>query len=154
LNGGPPVSLSGTGVVGVGVPGGGHVPIELLSLSLTGPGVALHLRPGTTSAGSIDQQGPGSPLADSFFDIFFELDLGGPPIANLTPARLAASGLTTWPDGTYNLVQPVPLFLPGDQPIGFLTGASETIAPEPMSLLALGSGLAGIFLARKKLVRP
>ncbi len=102
LNGGPPVALSGSGVVGVGASGGnGHVPIELLSLSLTGPGVVLTLRPGTQSLGSIDQQGPGSPLADSFFDIFFELDISGVgTFHNNAPARLFQTDLTTWPSGT------------------------------------------------------
>ena len=54
---------------------------------------------------------------------------------------------------------PIPLLtFPGGIPVAQLTGAGhgpvpDPIVPEPMSVVILGSGLAGIFLARKKLVR-
>lgn len=164
VNGGPPVSLSGLALVSVGPAGGGHVPIELVSLSLTGAG-GVTLKAGsafglTPSFGGLTQQGPGSPLADSFFDIFFELDgLPGGPLHNTTAAHLLGTGLLTWPDGTVlGLTNgPLPLFNPGGGAVAQLTSAGHGVTPpppdipEPMSVVILGSGLAGIFLARKKL---
>ena len=165
VNGGPSVLLTGSAEVLFGPAGGGHVPIELVSLHLTGGGGVI-LRAGsafglTPSLGGLTQQGPGSPLANSFFDIFFELEGVAPdPLRNATAANIFGAGLLTWPDATSLVLTngPIPLFTPGGNQVAQLTSAGHDLViigpvPEPMSFVILGSGLAGIFLARKKLAR-
>jgi hypothetical protein len=153
INGGLSIGLDGTAVIRLGAPSAGTVATEILSLSLAGPGVTLTLI-GPPTLGLITQDIGDPNLADSFFDIFFELNIGpGLLLHNNVPANLFAGGLTSWPTAnTYSLTNaPIQLFDNLNQPAGFLTAAGHTPNPEPFSVILVTSGLAGMFFARKRL---
>lgn len=78
----------------------GHLDVidtEIIEMTLTGSGVTLRAGAGVgvpplpPSLGTIAEQ-PGNPnLADSFFDVFFEIELsGGTKLRNQTPLRIEA----------------------------------------------------------------
>jgi len=99
----------------------GHLDVidtEMLSLSLTGGGVTLTAGAGmgqggvlSPTLGNVAEQ-PGDPtLADSFFDVFFEVDLGGGLfLYNQMPLRVQATISCVPPDEVY--FHPLNLCLP------------------------------------------
>ena len=105
----------------------GHLDVidtEIVSMSLTGgPGITLTAGAGLgqggvlkPSLGAIGEQASENNLADSFFDVFFEVDLGGGNLVyNHTPLVIEAKIDCVPPDAEY--IHPtgcVPLF---DSPI-------------------------------------
>lgn len=80
-------------------PTDGHLDVidtEMVSLVMTGSGITMHVGAGTGNGGSllpslgaIAEQPGDSTLAESFFDVFFEIDLGGGNfLYNHDPLRL------------------------------------------------------------------
>ena len=90
----------------------GHLDVidtEIISMCLTGGGVTLRAGAGqqhgpgalVPSLGAIAEQPGDSRLADSFFDVFFEVDLGGMFVYNQTPLRVAATIRCAPPEAEY-----------------------------------------------------
>lgn len=122
----------------------GHLDVvdtEIVGMSLTGGGVTL--RAGTMSGsvqplqptlGAVAEQ-PGDPSsADSFFDVFFEVDLGGTQYYNQTPYRLAQVVDCLPPQRNYHhLAGCVPLYTSpfpgGAAPVAWLVQANHFTYP-------------------------
>ena len=110
--------------------GGDMVQTEMLSMDLQGSSVDLgtiHLResPSRPSLGQIRQQTPGVDYpADSFFDIFFEVDLAsGTTLHNEQPLRATATlSDGTSRNNTYSTgCSPIPLLDSNNQPAGAIS---------------------------------
>jgi hypothetical protein len=167
----PFLQLTGTTSVFLGTGSPHTIPTELVSLLETGSGVTLRAGDGVAnllsdgplfSPGHIDEQGGDPFLANSFFDVFVQLDL---PSLNLvltnpptTPLRVECDGLTQAPPTlcAYNIIGQLPLTL-FDQsgfPRAQLLATPENFAhhvvtptPEPgtwvMLLMGVGALVAG-----------
>jgi hypothetical protein len=103
-----------------------EVPIEMVSMSLTGdasvalsatnPSVGILEERTDVSTGTLDVQpfDDSGQLADSFFDVFVEISIGGEDFVPASLLRLSASS-DQWPPAettTYQLVDPVALLTP------------------------------------------
>lgn len=113
--------MSGPMTVRRGAPAAGIIQTEIISMSLTGGGVTL--RAGTQTiginpavqptTGRVTEQVTNNTLADSFFDVFFEIDLGGgQKLYNQTALRVAGVIQCVPPSAAFRKVgnQPVSLF--------------------------------------------
>lgn len=133
---------------------------EIVSLNLSGGGFGLWAGQGPSpnsgvvlnpSFGAIFEQGGDNTLADSFFDVFFEVDLGGGNFAyNHDPLTIQATGLTEVPPIPQQYIHPtgvIPLF---SDPIGGVVIANlvtaRHIVPEPGTALLLTAGVLGLAL--------
>jgi len=111
-----------------------EVETELVSLNLTGSGMTLTLNPTRRSVGQIEERVNNTPgwldldpfavgTADSFFDVFFQIDVGGGFVLhNVTPIRTEAV-LDEKPDATHHFFVlppggPIELFDANNNPTG------------------------------------
>jgi len=116
---------------------------EIVAMELTGGGLTLRagagfghggvLRP---SRGAIAEDPADALLGDSFFDVFFEVDLGGGHFAyNWIPVRVEADVTCLPPQVTYiHVLACIPLFptpfqRPGVRPVAFLAEARHGAYP-------------------------
>jgi hypothetical protein len=116
---------------------------EIVAMELTGGGLTLRagagfghggvLRP---SRGAIAEDPADALLGDSFFDVFFEVDLGGGHFAyNWVPVRVEADVTCLPPQVTYiHVLACIPLFptpfqRPGVRPVAFLAEARHGAYP-------------------------
>ncbi|MFH1110199.1 MAG: type II secretion system protein [Planctomycetota bacterium] len=124
----------------------GHLDVidtEIVAMELTGGGLTLRagagfghggvLRP---SRGAIAEDPADALLGDSFFDVFFEVDLGGGHFAyNWIPVRVEADVTCLPPQVTYiHVLECMPLFptpfqIPGVRPVAFLAEARHGAYP-------------------------
>ncbi len=140
-----------------------HIDTEMVSLTLTGGGLTLTAGDGIAngiadgplgSLGRITEQGGNPALADSFFDIFFEIT--GAPLApfggrlhNVDPCRMeSVINQVPPPIGTTYVCSPLPVALFDDLGVqqGQLLSTTHIIQsepiPEPATLALFASGLA------------
>jgi cysteine-rich repeat protein len=119
------------------------VDTEIISMTLTGGGVVLRLGDDTSvpipaSLGTVVEKVDAA-LAESFFDLFVELEVAGLVLYNHAPMRLQAEIRTLPPDATYvELAQCVPLF---DHPLGGVQMGALVFAEYNTN--RCGNGLAG-----------
>jgi hypothetical protein len=134
-----------------------EVDAKLAELQLSGASpffgaVALGLDPASPSLGVMKEKlnaTPGlldvPPFAatgqlDSFFDVFFAMDLGGLQLHNVDPMRLS-SVISTKPPAatdTYESIQDIPLYDPDGNLTGIYVGATNVrFLPEPQSGLLI-----------------
>ena len=148
-----------------------HIETELVALTLTGGGLTLTAGDGMGnglsdgplfSPGKITEQGGDSTMADSFFDIFFEIDglalqqSGLGKLHNNNPCVMEAVLDQVPPKAgtTYvcDLTNPILLFTAQNQPVGQLLFTSHQIIPEPGSLALVAVALLAVAGLRRRVV--
>lgn len=149
----PLVQFTGDTTLIVSPPVGNTLAVDVHSIYATQIGGSAILRVGTgqglqPSGGTITEESGTPALADSFFDIFFEIDFGNVALHNTTPLHLT-SVLTELPllNGTAfqepNL--PLNLYLSNGDLAGQLGPAAgfdpKVVTPEPGTWLLFGGGL-------------
>lgn len=136
---------------------------EIVALSLTGSGVTLTAGQGLTpggvfldpSLGVVVEDSLDPLVATSFFELFFEVDLGGGVYLYNHTAHQMQETIDQVPPLSGTHVPPGPAFtLLYDAPVGGTAVAqiitsSHTIVPEPESGLLVGLGLLGLARLRR-----
>ncbi|RME37392.1 MAG: hypothetical protein D6788_09555, partial [Planctomycetota bacterium] len=112
---------------------------EIVAMSLTNPSAAVTLTAGAglgvtgpllPSLGAIAEQPDAPALADSFFDVFVELDLGGMPLRNMDPLHVQSKIDCVPPDTRYlHPVGCVPMFDPTGNAVVNLVTADHSTFP-------------------------
>ena len=129
-----------------------EVDTELVRLDVSGPSsfgpVVLEVDPGNASLGQMEEQTNNTPglldvnpfagtgQVDSFFDVFFVIDLFGEPLHNEQPIRLRSliSNKPPGPGEKYENPATVALYDASGEPTGFSVGATNYMpVPEPQS---------------------
>ncbi len=141
-----------------------EIQTEIVSMDLSGGGVTLIVGQGLGSGPALPPSGLGASLgaiceqaanagrADSFFDVFFELDLGaGMFLYNQTPLRVETAIRAIPPDAVYIhvITEPIPLFptpdpQPGQQPVAQLVTAQHITRFVPFIPTLTRWGLAAL----------
>ncbi len=124
---------------------------EILSMNLTGGGVTLRAGFGggvggvlPPTLGSIVEQSGDNTMADSFFDVFFEVTSPSlaTPLYNREPLRVASKINCIPPDTTYiHVTQRIPLFdnaVVGGVPVAWLVAPNHTTFPTEACCLDSG----------------
>jgi len=157
----------------------GHLDVidtEIVSMNLTTGGVALRAGsaatvPLTPSLGTIVEQTGDPALGDSFFEVFFEVDLNGDMLAyNQVPLRVETAIDRVPPDAIYIHVvtDPIPLYptpdpQPTQQAVACLVTAQHITMPVApliptlswwgLAVLALALLVAAMLLFRRRFAR-
>ena len=131
----------------------GHLDVidtEIVSMNLTGSGLTLRAGAGSglgaplrPSRGVIVEDVVNPLLAHSFFDVFFEVDLGGGRFAyNVIPMRVAADLTCVPPQVTYiHVTECIPLF---DSPFpSVIEPVAHIVEPRHGTFPACGSDVTG-----------
>lgn len=166
----PFLQLSGTTSVFLG-PGSPHtIPTELVSILESGSGVTLRAGDGIGnldwdgslhSPGYIEEQAGNTFLANSFFDVFFEIEVGPLTLRNFDPLKVACYGLTQAPPQIckYEIIGDLPLNLydQSETVRGRLWSTPDdyshhqvTPTPEPAGWITLSLGLAAVAVLRRR----
>jgi hypothetical protein len=153
-----PMTVERTGHVNGGLYTG-SVNTEITDMVLTGGGLTLRagvLQGVTPTFGGIQQTGDS--IADSWFNIFFEID--GTPFGTLhnnDPYVLEAEIDQIYPaeDTTYMPPDssPIALYDAGNTLVGHATASSHTITPIPAAVWLFGSALGGLGWMRRRSTR-
>ena len=128
------------------------IDIEMVALSLVGDSplfgpVSVELQPSPPTYGVIAEKPTDPSVADSFFDVFFKIDIlsAGVALHTETPVRVTSEINKVVPVGSaYEWVGSLPLLDPFGSPSGFrLERVTHIPYPEPSSvvLCCLGAGL-------------
>ena len=171
-----PFQLTGTTKVWLGTGSPHSIETELVSINETASGVTLTAGDGIGnllsdgplfSPGHIDEQAGSPALADSFFDVFFQIDVPAISLSlhNTDPLQVVCRGLETAPPRTcaYDIVSPTPLALfdvaginrgqllatPPDFHHHVVEAIPDQI-PEPGTWLTLLAGAGLLALGRKR----
>jgi len=135
------------------------IDIELVALSLTGGGITVTAGAGLgnggvlpPSKGVIVEDPSDNTLAQSFFDVFFEVDLGGGLyLYNQIPLTVQSEIDRVPPNAAYHhvITSPIPLYLGfaniGDPDFIFANlVTAQHIVPEPSTAVLLGLGVLGL----------
>ena len=149
-----------------------HIPTEIVSLNLTGGGLSLVAGAGSRTGGNLQpslgriiETASDPALADSFFDVFFEIQgTSFGPLRNLAPLRMDSQIDRVPPPAIYEhvITDPIGLFRAGvdglfgteDDPVDpslwLVTAKHATNIPEPASWVLLGMGIGLFALQRRR----
>jgi hypothetical protein len=135
---------------------------EIISLELSGGGFTLKAGDGTGnlnndgalySPGKIIEKENDPKLANSYFDIFFEIDSPLGKLHNKMALRQSAMIDRVPPIGidyTHNIPNPISLFNENDVEVARLVNAVHTPAPEPLTILGSATALGfGAFFKKQ-----
>ena len=139
------------------------IEVEIVAMNLTGPGITVTAGGAglATSSGEIFENFLDNTLANSFFEVFLEIDVGGGRTRNGIgdPVFFQANNLIGYPEsgseyglsfGPYDLINAGPddIFGTGDDFLDFrLVDAVISVAPpvpEPSTLFLLGFAIVGL----------
>jgi len=111
------LQLAGPVIVERDPPAARTIQVEILSMDLSsvGPGAPVQVKIGRSfglppSTGKITPIAPRGPAFDSFFDVFFEVEVRGLTLRNLEPVRIDADLRNRRPIGIYRSDKPVLLY--------------------------------------------
>jgi len=148
-----------------------EVSTEIVSMELTGTstlgGVFMFLSPVNPSAGVMEEVGNATPgvldvppfaaagAADAFFDVFFEMEIGGGLFFRNLSSLVIGGSITHKPPlgnelGNILTTDPVELFTPNNEPTAFVLRQPAAAIAEPGSLAILGLGLLGLGAMRRR----
>jgi len=166
------VPLEGVLVLRNGPPSGGVMDTEIVQMDLTGNSPtfgAVHLRAGRglfhlppcggrPSVGRATQDPVAPGYAESFFDVFFEIDItpsGGDALRLCNPddgdALHLSARVDRWPPMNVEMFANPVLVVDEDDDRRGTAGLALTLVPEPSSLvLAVGAAALIFFLHRRK----
>ncbi len=136
-----------------------EVVAQMVDLNLTGTSsmgpVTVRVHPTMPSMGEIEETANPTPglldlppfapdgTADSFFDIFFEIELGGQLYYTIDPKRMS-SLITHKPPGPgdlYENLQQIELYDENGEPTGFFLGATRHVPHPEIAIIRIAKGL-------------
>ena len=121
------------------------VQLDLWGQSSMGP-VHVTLNPGLTTTGEIEERVNNTPglldiapfaaggSADSFFDVFFQIEVAGQVLQNQQPKHMSRVIVHKPPEpgAVYEGPERIELFVPNGQPSGFSLGPARHVPSSPM----------------------